>query len=327
MLVKDRNRDTAWYSMLDGEWPAVRGDAAEGKGFSPEPVDLAGARRGRCQQKNCVLLEEPARLRLQTFDSFAASVTAQAPLASRLAGRNTETDAEPIYRQAARELLSELAGPESDDAAPVRAALRRLLLHVDNDWPRLERLLTGMLSRRDQWLRHFGGGEPDADARAALEAALQSVIAAALQAVRAAIPAELDAPLAELARYAAANRGEKSHPHLAAGQDLASLPGAELASLPTWLCLAAMFLTAKDESLKSVTARQGFPAASGGAAAKAPEGGARTPACLGSGSGSGRSGGCAPTCGSSRPRAGSTFTPTAGSTGRPRAACSSPRHT
>ncbi len=24
MLVKERNRDTAWYSMLDGEWPAVR---------------------------------------------------------------------------------------------------------------------------------------------------------------------------------------------------------------------------------------------------------------------------------------------------------------
>jgi hypothetical protein len=23
MLVKDRNRDTAWYSLLDGEWPAV----------------------------------------------------------------------------------------------------------------------------------------------------------------------------------------------------------------------------------------------------------------------------------------------------------------
>jgi RimJ/RimL family protein N-acetyltransferase len=24
MVVKDRNRDTAWYSMLDGEWPAAR---------------------------------------------------------------------------------------------------------------------------------------------------------------------------------------------------------------------------------------------------------------------------------------------------------------
>jgi RimJ/RimL family protein N-acetyltransferase len=28
MLVKDRNRDTAWFSLLDGEWPAVR-DAFE----------------------------------------------------------------------------------------------------------------------------------------------------------------------------------------------------------------------------------------------------------------------------------------------------------
>ncbi len=247
---------------------ALRGEAPEGKALSAELAELAAAARQRDQQKKWRLLENPARLRLQTFDSFAASVTTQAPLASRLAGRNTETDAEPIYRQAARELLSELAGPESQPTAPVRAALRRWLLHVDNDWPRLERLLTAMLSRRDQWLRHFGGGETDADARAALEAALQSVIAAALRAVRAAIPAELDVPLADLARYAAANRGEKSHPHLAAGQDLATLPGAELASLPIWLCLAVMFLTAKDESLKSVTARQGFPAASGGAAAK-----------------------------------------------------------
>jgi RimJ/RimL family protein N-acetyltransferase len=24
MVVKDRNRDTAWYAVLDGEWPAVR---------------------------------------------------------------------------------------------------------------------------------------------------------------------------------------------------------------------------------------------------------------------------------------------------------------
>jgi RimJ/RimL family protein N-acetyltransferase len=25
MIVKGRNRDTAWFSMLDGEWPAIRG--------------------------------------------------------------------------------------------------------------------------------------------------------------------------------------------------------------------------------------------------------------------------------------------------------------
>ena len=29
MVVKGRNRDTAWFSMLDREWPAAR-DALEG---------------------------------------------------------------------------------------------------------------------------------------------------------------------------------------------------------------------------------------------------------------------------------------------------------
>jgi RimJ/RimL family protein N-acetyltransferase len=24
MIIKGRNRDTAWYSVLDDEWPAVR---------------------------------------------------------------------------------------------------------------------------------------------------------------------------------------------------------------------------------------------------------------------------------------------------------------
>lgn len=247
---------------------ALRGEAPEGKPHAPELRKLADAARRRDDEKKWRLLENPARLRLQTFDSFAASVTTQAPLASRLAGRKTEENAEPIYRQAALELLAELAGPESADTAAVRAALRRLLLHVDNDWPRLEGLLTAMLSRRDQWLRHSGSGQSDSETRKKLEASLQSVIAAALRAVRAAIPAELDAPLAELARYAAANRGEKSHPDLAAGQDLPALPGADPASLPVWRCLAAMFLTAKDEPLKSASVRQGFPAASSGVAAK-----------------------------------------------------------
>lgn len=43
MIVKGRNRDTAWYSMTDGEWPAVR------RGFalwlSPENFDEDGRQR------------------------------------------------------------------------------------------------------------------------------------------------------------------------------------------------------------------------------------------------------------------------------------------
>ena len=43
MLVKDRNRDTAWYSLLDGEWPVVR--AGYEAGLSPENFDGDGMQR------------------------------------------------------------------------------------------------------------------------------------------------------------------------------------------------------------------------------------------------------------------------------------------
>ena len=40
MVVKGRNRDTAWYSILDGEWPAVR--AAFEAWLAPENFDSEG---------------------------------------------------------------------------------------------------------------------------------------------------------------------------------------------------------------------------------------------------------------------------------------------
>ncbi|MGH7762179.1 MAG: GNAT family N-acetyltransferase [Candidatus Dormibacteraceae bacterium] len=43
MVVKGRNRDTAWFSMLDGEWPLVRA-AFEGW-LAPENFDEAGLQR------------------------------------------------------------------------------------------------------------------------------------------------------------------------------------------------------------------------------------------------------------------------------------------
>jgi RimJ/RimL family protein N-acetyltransferase len=43
MVVKDRNRDTAWYAIVDGEWPAIR-DAFEAW-LRPENFDEAGRQR------------------------------------------------------------------------------------------------------------------------------------------------------------------------------------------------------------------------------------------------------------------------------------------
>ena len=43
MVIKDRNRDTAWFSIVDGEWPAVR--AAFEAWLAPENFDPQGRQR------------------------------------------------------------------------------------------------------------------------------------------------------------------------------------------------------------------------------------------------------------------------------------------
>jgi len=43
MLVKGRNRDTAWYALLDGEWPRVR--AAYEEWLDPANFDESGTQR------------------------------------------------------------------------------------------------------------------------------------------------------------------------------------------------------------------------------------------------------------------------------------------
>ena len=43
MVVKGRNRDTAWFALLDGEWPAVR--AAFERWLAPDNFDAVGRQR------------------------------------------------------------------------------------------------------------------------------------------------------------------------------------------------------------------------------------------------------------------------------------------
>ena len=43
MIIKDRNRDTAWFSITDGEWPRVK--AAFERWLAPENFDASGKQR------------------------------------------------------------------------------------------------------------------------------------------------------------------------------------------------------------------------------------------------------------------------------------------
>jgi hypothetical protein len=37
MIIKGRNRDTAWYAMLDHEWPAIRANFERWLSEDPPP--------------------------------------------------------------------------------------------------------------------------------------------------------------------------------------------------------------------------------------------------------------------------------------------------
>ena len=48
MIVKGENRDTAWFSMLDGEWPKLK--AGFERWLDPSNFDEAGQQRSRLHQ-------------------------------------------------------------------------------------------------------------------------------------------------------------------------------------------------------------------------------------------------------------------------------------
>lgn len=54
LVIKDRNRDSAWFSLLDGEWPAVA--AAHGAWLDPGNFDAEGRQRRSLSSATAPLL-------------------------------------------------------------------------------------------------------------------------------------------------------------------------------------------------------------------------------------------------------------------------------
>ncbi len=214
---------------------------------------LARSALQHADERGWRLGENPQRLRVRTIDSLCQYLARQMPLRSGFGEPpGVDEQAEALYRAAAQSVLGELEG--GDELAE---ALAVLLQELDNNLDTLQRLIVGMLERRDQWLRHV----LVADRREEIERALRSVVESQLRALREAIPAASAQQLAWLACYAAGNR-DAGHP-LAPWLELEALPTANAANLPAWLGLADLLLTQKGEWRKSVTVREGFPPGSG----------------------------------------------------------------
>ena len=208
----------------------------------------------------------PSRLAIATIDGLCLTITRHMPLLSRLGPTPalvTDVDAAALYRAAARATLQRIDSPAAGPGAALAEALATLLLHLDNQVPRAERLLVQMLLRRDQWLRHIPAGDSDG-LRASLEAALERMLADLLAAAAGLWPGELWDDLVALARFAAGHLP----PGLAQDDPLHGLHGVTgtprpaVDALPQWQALAALLLTQQGAWRKRLDKRQGFPAPS-----------------------------------------------------------------
>lgn len=188
------------------------------------------------------LVRHPARLKIQTIDSLALSLTRGLPVAAALnPSLNLTENAEHHYTRAARQLLLKLY-----DGGPLTEEIADFLRQCDNDAAKAERLVSAMLGKRDQWL----------DVVASMVSAHQSDPDQIVSVLRRGLEALIDDVIG---RFIAAlgkervNQLDQLIDH--AGAEL----GRALETKASRFQLAGEFLTtARGELRKQVTKRDGF---------------------------------------------------------------------
>ena len=230
--------------------------ARPASGHDAKILALAEAALRRAEQQGWQIMDNPARLRIQTIDSLAAALTRQMPLLARL-GTQPETveDAAGLYQQAAHNTLAAL---EQGGAWP--AAMASLIAHLDNDLPRLRTLLVDMLAKRDQWLGYVVAAHD----QEAMEQALAALIEAQLTEIAGLFPAAQATALADLTRYAAGQLAtDAPDSPIAHCHALDGLPPPKAGRLAEWRGISELLLTKDGAWRQRWDKRQGFPSAGG----------------------------------------------------------------
>lgn len=173
------------------------------------------------------LLNNPARLKIQTIDSLCASIARQMPILSNFGAQPQITQRpERLYALAVEHLLQSL---EQTDA--IGGPLFNLLLHLDNDRSKVKKLLINMLQKREHWLPTIAQHMSTNNLRTYLEQGLVLACEEALEDLNALTPSVLD---------------------------VAVMSHEEPQSLKEWLEIVDKLLTADGSWRKQVTAAQGF---------------------------------------------------------------------
>lgn len=202
----------------------------------------------RDRQRQWNLLDNPGRLRLQTIDSLCSAIVRDNPLTARLGVQfNVLDDASDCYNEAARSLLASL---DEDDA--LGKALYRVLGFLDNQYRKLNELISQMLAQRDHWLGDITASQQDWESfRQLMQASLAHINREAEQRLREVAGPQLCAELEALTVYAGNQLS-------LAGKD-SSLLQVEPESIAFRKQQWRLFLTKDSEFRKRLDVNCGFP--------------------------------------------------------------------
>lgn len=171
---------------------ALRGELPQGA-LGDRLRTLAAAALARDAARRWKLAQDPARLRIQTIDSFNFALASQLTVTARAGGTLSISERpEELYAEAARTTLA-----AADDDAQLVLDVELLFERLDNNWRNVEQLLADMLQRRGHWLRYVLGHEP----RQLCERigdSLRHVVREQLAAIQQLMPADLRTRAAEL---------------------------------------------------------------------------------------------------------------------------------
>ncbi len=176
------------------------------------------------------LLDNPARLKIQTIDALCSRIAAQMPITAQFGAiPQVAENPEELYAKAVNMFL------DATKDAVWQSQANILFAHLDNDMHKVKNLLITMLRVRDQWLPILFGIQQQDDLRNILQAGLYSEIAAVLA------NATLNMPI---------------------DVDFSILPEYDFESVSEWQSIANLLLTASGDYRRTVTEAQGFAAPS-----------------------------------------------------------------
>lgn len=223
------------------------------------------------------LLDNPARLRVVTIDSFCTFLTKRTPLLSKMGGpTEIQENIQDLYLQAAKKILSKIEKKDDLYAEPTRALLR----HLDNDKNSFLNRIIELLKLRDQWMISFFDKFENIKEhllndshREKLARIYSELIEKHLKKVHDHFPFLLQESILPLAIYSGENLAESAPENpIVSLRDLDSFPLPLVDELEKWKGISKLLLTDKRELRKKADKNLGFPADKNAHAIKMKEG-------------------------------------------------------